>query len=660
MKLKYIFASIVATLALAVSCEKEADHYLDEIKVSTSYVSLSTGVGANTTITLTATNNWNIVMSDEDAKWLTVSPMSGSAGETTVTFSAPAYDAGRSAEISISCGDKTQFINVIQGVKTVSEVSCAVVMKNPGKTYRVTGTVTKIKNTTYGNWNMDDGSYDYSGASADNKDGLYIYGTLDAKGNTKNFSSWGLEVGDKITVEGPSKDYNGTIELVDVTVIKIVKSLIKVDEVVYPNPEQLTPAPDYLPVAGGEAQVTLVNKGESLKVVIPEEAKSWLSISSLDGNTVTLKALPNEGGDRETTVTFGTNQGNEAYTCELAVTQKGAIVAATVAEFLAAEVGNVQYRLTGVISKDYPSDKQGQSFYIKDWSGEVLVYRADNFKESALEIGDVCTVVGKRGAYKETPQMVNGHVEAVVELVEVADIPTVLAAKDGDWFRVTGTIKDIANKVYGNMTITDGTNDLFIYGVYPGYGATGDNRKNLVEKLGLKVGDSITVFGAKGTNKGTPQISNGIYWSHQSADEGGEGGDEGGGEQSATSVTFTQDQLAAAAANGTVVKMNDFVSFTNSSDYGTTTVTELRVYSEKVLEVKAVEGYVINKIEFVCGAKGDAKYGPGAWGAGAPTGYTFDAEGVNGKWEGSSASVSFTASKQVRIKGMTVSYAKVN
>lgn len=660
MKLKYFFASIVATLALAVSCEKEADHYLDEIKVSTSYVSLSTGVGANTTITLTATNNWNIVMSDEDAKWLTVSPMSGSAGETTVTFSAPAYDAGRSAEISISCGDKTQFINVIQGVKTVSEVSCAVVMKNPGKTYRVTGTVTKIKNTTYGNWNMDDGSYDYSGASADNKDGLYIYGTLDAKGNTKNFSSWGLEVGDKITVEGPSKDYNGTIELVDVTVIKIVKSLIKVDEVVYPNPEQLTPAPDYLPVAGGEAQVTLVNKGESLKVVIPEEAKSWLSISSLDGNTVTLKALPNEGGDRETTVTFGTNQGNEAYTCELAVTQKGAIVAATVAEFLAAEVGNVQYRLTGVISKDYPSDKQGQSFYIKDWSGEVLVYRADNFKESALEIGDVCTVVGKRGAYKETPQMVNGHVEAVVELVEVADIPTVLAAKDGDWFRVTGTIKDIANKVYGNMTITDGTNDLFIYGVYPGYGATGDNRKNLVEKLGLKVGDSITVFGAKGTNKGTPQISNGIYWSHQSADEGGEGGDEGGGEQSATSVTFTQDQLAAAAANGTVVKMNDFVSFTNSSDYGTTTVTELRVYSEKVLEVKAVEGYVINKIEFVCGANGDAKYGPGAWGAGAPTGYTFDAEGVNGKWEGSSASVSFTASKQVRIKGMTVSYAKVN
>ena len=122
----------------------------------------------------------------------------------------------------------------------------------------------------------------------------------------------------------------------------------------------------------------------------------------------------------------------------------------------------------------------------------------------------------------------------------------------------------------------------------------------------------------------------------------------------------TQEQLAAAAAAGAVVKMNDYVSFTNSSDYGTTTVTELRVYAGKVLEVKAADGYVLNKIEFVCTANGEEKQGPGAWGTGAPTGYTFDAEGPNGKWEGSSATVSFTAEKQVRIKEMKVSFAKAN
>ena len=76
MKLKYIFASIVATLAL-VSCEKEADHYLKEVKVSTSYVSLSTGVGANTSITVTATDSWSISMDEKTAEWLTVSPATG-------------------------------------------------------------------------------------------------------------------------------------------------------------------------------------------------------------------------------------------------------------------------------------------------------------------------------------------------------------------------------------------------------------------------------------------------------------------------------------------------------------------------------------------------------------------------------------------------------
>ena len=643
MKLKYIFASIVATLALAVGCQKEADHYLAELKLSTTYVSLPVA-GGSVDVTAIATDAITV---GETPDWLTVSVATGTGTEGKIRFEAGAGE-GRTAEVKLTCAGKTQLVNVIQGLATVSTATCAQVIAGPdAKTYRVTGVISSIANTTYGNWYLKDDTGE-----------VYIYGTLDAKGNTKNFLSLGLEVGDEVTVEGPKTTYNGTVELVDVTVVKINKSLIKVEEALYPNPEGSEILPKFLPKEGGEVFVALVNKGETLKVTIPEEDQAWLGICEINGPYVTFKANANEGGDRETTVTFATTQGNKAYSCQLTIPQKGAVIAATVAEFLAAEIGNTQYRLTGVISKDYPSDKQGQSFYIKDYTGEVLVYRTDNFKESALEIGDVCSVVGKRDAYRETPQMTSGHIEAVVEIVEEAEIPTVLAAEDGKWFRVTGTIKNIANPTYGNMTITDGTNDLFIYGVYPGYGATGDARKGAVEKYGLKEGDTITVFGEKGTNKGEPQIKNGVYWSHESA---GEGGGEGGGEEpSTTSVTFTQEQLAAAAAAGAVVKMNDYVSFTNSSDYGTTTVTELRVYADKVLEVKAAEGYVLNKIEFVCTANGDAKQGPGAWGTGAPEGYTFDAEGPNGKWEGTSATVSFTAVKQVRIKEMKVSFAKVD
>ena len=102
--------------------------------------------------------------------------------------------------------------------------------------------------------------------------------------------------------------------------------------------------------------------------------------------------------------------------------------------------------------------------------------------------------------------------------------------------------------------------------------------------------------------------------------------------------------------------MNDIVSFTNSSDYGTTAVTELRVYKSKVFTVKAASGYKITGITITCTASGSTKYGPGCWGGGAPTGYSTN--GNQGMWSGSASSVSFTATdNQVRITNLIVEYA---
>ena len=96
----------------------------------------------------------------------------------------------------------------------VTEATCAEIIAGAdGTNYRVTGKCTEIKNTTYGNWYLEDATGT-----------VYIYGTLDAEGKTKNFSSLGIEVGDEITVEGPKKTYNGTVELVNVKVINIKKA----------------------------------------------------------------------------------------------------------------------------------------------------------------------------------------------------------------------------------------------------------------------------------------------------------------------------------------------------------------------------------------------------------------------------------------------------
>ena len=93
----------------------------------------------------------------------------------------------------------------------IESATCAEVIAGPNdKTYQVTGVCTSIDNTTYGNWYLKDAT-----------GSIYIYGTLDAKGATKNFLSLGLEVGDEVTVQGPKTTYGTTVELVNVTVIKI-------------------------------------------------------------------------------------------------------------------------------------------------------------------------------------------------------------------------------------------------------------------------------------------------------------------------------------------------------------------------------------------------------------------------------------------------------
>jgi len=224
MKLKRIFPFLFALLALMTSCtDEETMTLLDEIQVSSSYVAIPVE-GGSTSITVTAKDSWTAekVTTDKNkVEWLTISSTTGSAGESTLTFTAPSAIDGRTAEVLIKSGDKTQRINIIQGLATIASATCAEVIAGPdSKTYQVTGVCTAIANTTYGNWYL-----------ADKTGSIYIYGTLDKKGQPKNFLSLGLEVGDEVTVQGPKTTYGTTVELIDVTVININKSLVKVDSV---------------------------------------------------------------------------------------------------------------------------------------------------------------------------------------------------------------------------------------------------------------------------------------------------------------------------------------------------------------------------------------------------------------------------------------------
>ena len=499
MKLKYIIPSLMAIVAAVfTSCNDDKNPtYLHELRVSQSYVSLSTS-GGSTTIDIQAAGSWSVSGAPE---WLTVSPASGS-GNGSISFSADAAE-GRTAEVIISSEGLTQRINVIQGIATVSTATCAEVLAGPdSKTYRVTGAVTKIANTTYGNWYMNDGTGE-----------VYIYGTLDKSGAEKNFESLGIEVGDEVTVEGPKTTYNGTVELVNVSVIKINKSLIKVDSLTINGA-----VAKEMPIEGGEIVANLTCKGTGVAVEIPADAQSWLGVinSTIGANPiVTLRASANAGGERSATVTFKTTDGKKEYSAQATIVQAGAIVDASVADFLAAPVGDALYRLTGVITKVEKAEYG--NIYIRDYSGEVYIYGIGEkgaFEASGLVEGDIVTLVGKRGEYKGTPQMVNAQTDSYNKVYEKT-LAEFLAEPDDSklYYKVTGIVDEIEDETSGKLWLKDGDTRLYVYRCLPGWGATGDARNGAVAMFGIAVGDKLTVIGPRSVYKDVPQVNGGVFFS---------------------------------------------------------------------------------------------------------------------------------------------------
>lgn len=73
---------------------------------------------------------------------------------------------------------------------------------DPETVYRLTGVVANIKNTTYGNFDL-----------VDETGSIYIYGMLNAAGETKKFASMGIEAGDTLTLQGKYYLYNETVEI---------------------------------------------------------------------------------------------------------------------------------------------------------------------------------------------------------------------------------------------------------------------------------------------------------------------------------------------------------------------------------------------------------------------------------------------------------------
>ena len=262
-------------------------------------------------------------------------------------------------------------------------------------------------------------------------------------------------------------------------------------------------------VEGGELTIN-VEANVAWTVTASEDLA--VDVEEGEGNAViTVTALANELTEEVSyTVVVATEEDVETKEYEITFTQAAAapeFVAATVAEFLAADEDDTVYELTGMITS--VTNTTYGNFYLKDATGEVLIYglcspegEQKYWAASGAKVGDSITVRTVRTSYNGTAQ---GKNALFVELKP-------FVAQASEW----GIVGDLTG--WGaddiNMVTTWHTENLFVaYNVEINSGAfkvRANNKWDDAKNYGLETAGSIyadsyyTVITSGGSQNITP------------------------------------------------------------------------------------------------------------------------------------------------------------
>ena len=156
---------------------------------------------------------------------------------------------------------------------------------------------------------------------------------------------------------------------------------------------------------------------------------------------------------------------------------------------------------------------------------------------------------------------------ATLQKVTIAEF---LAAAEGDtWYELTGEIINIAKEDYGNFTIKDATDEVYIYGMTSKW--VGSNDKSF-SQIGLKVGDTVTLGTKRGSYNGTPQGGGNpvpaYYISHVAGEGSGDQGEvtppAGGSAMTVAEVRAYSGALpAGTTVEGVVISNKDLNNLTS-------------------------------------------------------------------------------------------------
>ncbi|MBQ6709789.1 MAG: BACON domain-containing protein [Bacteroidales bacterium] len=568
MKLRNIVASFLAVVAMSVSCVDELSGDLGSIKLDKSTIVMPEQ-GGSATITINAMTDWSVDAATVP-EGVTVTPMSGKAGETKMTISTAGGSLNDIAsDIVILVGKQKQFIKFYQpgdpSLKPQFDEFTAgdywIMCQEAGEWFALKSTGCTID---------DSGSYNYlysvpavvgeNGTLSSTASNIFTFeaveggfiikdpagGYLYQVAKYNNFyltsdkaqaSVWAvnqisadefmLEISDLSKWMQYSTSYDSAGAYATAQEGATLPKLVKAEEPAV-EPFIIETTEFTLPIEAGELLIPVEYNGTDIHV---GELPSWLKFYGYHDGSIKFEYEENTGGKREAKVILTTcmEDGNE-FDVELTFTQTGSIQDMTVADFLAAEEGAALYKLTGKVA-NLKASEYG-NFDLVDATGSVYVYgltatpvekNDKSFPTLGIKEGDIVTLIGTRASYNGAPQVGGpayyvsheGHTEVTNE--------EFLAKEVGDaWYKLTGRIANIVMdkdnptipSAYGNFDLVDenGTS-VYVYGLTAAPVAKNDQS---FPTLGLKEGDIVTLIGKRAEYKGSPQVGGPAYYiSHE-------------------------------------------------------------------------------------------------------------------------------------------------
>ena len=333
------------------------------------------------------------------------------------------------------------------------------------------------------------------------------------------------------------------------------------------------------PEEGGEYTIELTATVDWSLQGYDAEVQKWLSVNPSSGvasdspQTVTIKALANDGANRQADLVF---YGNIMHKAGLTIIQKGPEgegASITIAEFIEMADTENEYVLTGVVG-DIATNAKYWGFSLKDDTGTIscpfIGENSDEFKAMGIHTGDEVSIRGVYKFYtdKQQHQLSDGVVEkhtaldpAAVKTVTVAEF---LDAKDKfAMYRMTGTVTGDINADFASFDLNDESGTVYVYTV------------NNASEYGsrLKAGDKVTLRGAYTEYNGKDEV---VDCTIESL-EPGQGGDP---DEPATEPTSATPVTIAEFLDKTVNNTDwyeltgEIISIENGNAYGNFTIQD--------------------------------------------------------------------------------------